>query len=169
MGGHASRQKYNLLKMNCFCSVQTVNRSVSAFYDILLSIIMLLNIVHWTFGILCVWNIFGKCGSHSIYFVIINHNWGLGWISGVYYIVFHCGGQSVYQYYLNLHLELSIVSSQWGNSILFLQTAPAWEDVWFRDAGRTRKRIVQRYNSISLIKTKVITPINPLIGIAARI
>ena len=72
MGGHAGRQKYNLLKMNCFCSVQTVNRSVSAFYDILLSIIMLLNIVHWTFGILCVWNIFGKCGSHSIYFVIIN-------------------------------------------------------------------------------------------------
>ena len=46
MGGHASRQKYNLLKMNCFCSVQTVNRSVSAFYDILLSIIMLLNIFH---------------------------------------------------------------------------------------------------------------------------
>ena len=54
MGGHASRQKYNLLKMNCFCSVQTVNRSVSAFYDILLSSIMLLNICHWTFGILCV-------------------------------------------------------------------------------------------------------------------
>ena len=32
-------------------------------------------------------------------------------------------------YYLNLHLELSIVSSQWGNSILFLQTVPAGEDV----------------------------------------
>ena len=75
MGGHASRQKYNLLKMNCFCSVQTVNRSMSAFYDTLLSIIMLLNIFHigtLDIGILCVWNIFGKCGSHSIYFVIIN-------------------------------------------------------------------------------------------------
>ena len=75
MGGHASRQKYNLLKMNCFCSVQTVNRSMSAFYDTLLSIIMLLNIFHIAtldIGILCVWNIFGKCGSHSIYFVIIN-------------------------------------------------------------------------------------------------
>ena len=171
MGGHASRQKYNLLKMNCFCSVQTVNRSMSAFYDTLLSIIMLLNIFHigtLDIGILCVWNIFGKCGSHSIYFVIINQLrirmdiWGLLYCVPLWRTV-------SLSYYLNLHLELSIVSSQWGNSILFLQTAPAWEDVWFRDAGRTRKRIVQRYNSISLIKTKVITPINPLIGIAARI
>ena len=151
MGGHASRQKYNLLKMNCFCSVQTVNRSVSAFYDILLSNIMLLNILHWTFGVLYVCEI-SLANVEAIQFISsLSINWGLGWISGVYYIVFHCGGQSVYQYYLNLHLELSIVSSQWGNSILFLQTAPAWEDVWFRDADSKRKRIVQRYNSVSLI------------------
>ena len=152
MGGHASRQKYNLLKMNCFCSVQTVNRSVSAFYDILLSSIMLLNILHWTFGVLYVCEI-SLANVEAIQSISsLSINWGLGWISGVYYIVFHCGGQSVYQYYLNLHLELSIVSSQWGNSNLFLQTAPAWEDVWFLPRRRQKQKgIVQRFNSVSLI------------------
>ena len=147
MGGHASRQKYNLLKMNCFCSVKTVNRSVSAFYDILLSIIIcfwILSTGHLVFSVCEI----SLANVEAIQFISsLSINCGLGWISGVYYIVFHCGGQSVYQYYLNLHLELSIVSSQWGNSILFLQTAPAWEDVWFLDAARKDCPEIQFYKS----------------------
>ena len=82
LGGHASRQKYNLLKMNCFCSGQTVNRSVSAFYDILLSNIMLLNILHWTFGVLYVCEI-SLANVEAIQFISsLSINWGLGWISG---------------------------------------------------------------------------------------
>ena len=86
---------------------------------------------------------------------------GLGWISRVYYIVFHCGGQQAYLSYLNLHLELSFVTLN--------------GETWFSSShsgqrsgpGKKFECSVPPDGSLlSPIRTKVITPINPEIGIA---